>query len=144
MVLCIKQEKAMASWPSIRRIPPETFEALHEYLKSGINPRTKKSAKARLARWKKVFELEDGKLVLKTDVPQPGILLLFSFSFYVGSLFKPSETLSLQELFIMYQFVFNLIHKRPKKSGGQNPRNCIIGIWRLARLFGIQTTPNTN
>ena len=74
MVLCIKQEKAMASWPSIRRIPPETFEALHEYLKSGINPRTKKSAKARLARWKKVFELEDGKLVLKTDVPQPGMV----------------------------------------------------------------------
>ena len=61
-------------WNKIRRIPPETFKDLHLLLKTGINPRKSRGAKARLQKWTSVFRLDGNYLVLETDVPQPDLV----------------------------------------------------------------------
>ena len=40
-------------------------------IKKGINIRKSRKAKKRLERWTKVFEIDKGHLVYKTDIPQP-------------------------------------------------------------------------
>ena len=57
-------------WASVRRINKETFQDLQVYLNTGVNTRQSKGAKQRLKRWAQLFELENGKLILKTSEPQ--------------------------------------------------------------------------
>ena len=60
-------------WRKIRRIPSDTFRDLHILLKTGINPRTSRGSKARLQKWTSFFSLDNGSLILETDVPQPDL-----------------------------------------------------------------------
>ena len=61
-------------WTKIRRIPPETFKDLHILLKTGINPRISRGAKARLQKWTSFFKLSGDSLTLETNVPQPDLI----------------------------------------------------------------------
>ena len=61
-------------WTKIRRIPPETFKNLHHLLKTGINPRTSRGAKARLQKWVSYFKLDGDDLILQTDIPPPDLI----------------------------------------------------------------------
>ena len=61
-------------WTKIRRIPPETFKDLHILLKTGINHRKSHGAKARLQKWTSYFKLDNGSLILETDIPQPDLV----------------------------------------------------------------------
>ena len=61
-------------WTNIRKIPPETFKDLHILLKTGINPRTSRGAKARLQKWTSFFKLSGDSLTLETDIPQPDLV----------------------------------------------------------------------
>ena len=61
-------------WTKIRRIPPETFKDLHILLKTGINPRKSRGAKARLQKWTSYFKLKNNFLILETDILQPDLI----------------------------------------------------------------------
>ena len=61
-------------WTKIRRIPPETFKDLHHLLKTGINNRTSRGSKARLQKWASYFKLDNGSIILETDIPQPDMI----------------------------------------------------------------------
>ena len=61
-------------WKKIRRIPPENFWDLHHLLKTGINPRKSRGSKARLQKWTSYFKLENGSIILETDIPQPDLV----------------------------------------------------------------------
>ena len=61
-------------WTKIRRIPPDTFRDLHHLLKTGINPRTSRGAKARLQKWTSFFKLDGDDLILQTDIPPPDLI----------------------------------------------------------------------
>ena len=61
-------------WTKIRRTPPETFRDLHILLKTGINPRKSRGAKTRLQKWTSFFKLDNGSLILETDIPQPDLV----------------------------------------------------------------------
>ena len=61
-------------WRKIRRIPSDIFRDLHILLKTGINNRKSRGAKARLQNWTSFFKLDNGSLILETDVPQPDLI----------------------------------------------------------------------
>jgi hypothetical protein len=61
-------------WAKIRRIPTETFKDLYHLLKTGINPRTSRGSKKRLQNWTSFFKLDNGSLILETDIPQPDLV----------------------------------------------------------------------
>ncbi len=62
----------MTTWKAIRRIKwDDTYDALMILLKKGINTRKSRKAKKRLDRWTKVFEIEKGHLIYRSNIPQP-------------------------------------------------------------------------
>ena len=61
-------------WRKIRRIPLDTFHDLHILLETGVNPRTSRGDMARLQKWASFFELDNGSLILETDIPQPDLI----------------------------------------------------------------------
>ena len=61
-------------WNKIRRIPPKTFKDLQHLLKTGVNPRKPRGAKARLQKWTAFFVLDNDSLILETDIPQPDLV----------------------------------------------------------------------
>ena len=61
-------------WTKIGRIPPETFRDLHILLKTGVNSRKSRGAKARLQKWTSYFQLDGDSLILETNIPQPDLV----------------------------------------------------------------------
>ena len=61
-------------WAKIRRIPPDTFRDLHILLKTGVNPRKSRGAKAQLQKWTSYFKLDGDDLILETDMPQSDLV----------------------------------------------------------------------
>ena len=61
-------------WRKIRRIPSDTFRDLYILLKTGINARKSRGAKARLQNWTSFFKLDNASLILETDVLPPDLI----------------------------------------------------------------------